>query len=333
MTITLSRRNVIAALGGAAVTWPLMARPQTAQEASRIGVLWHAANEEEEAIYLGAVRRGLSDLGYFEGKNITLENRFPAEIPERFVRLAAELAELNVNVLVAINRLAALAAQRATKTIPIVFVAVPDPVGSQLVASLAHPGGNITGLSNFAHDLTAKRIEFLKAVIPSVSNVALLINPNDKGSSQRYIEEAQNAATKLELNVRPVEIRAPGDLVQAFSKMQSDRVDGVAVSQDGLFFQTRKEIADLAMTHRLPTIVYSRETLEAGALASYGPSNYEIFRRSGYYIDKMLKGTKPEDFPVEQPTKFEFIINLKTANLLDLQIPFSLLIRADEVIE
>src|SRR5215471_3534996 len=163
----IRRREFIALLAGTAATWPrlLSAQPRL----PRVGILWHAANEEEEAIYLGAVRRGLNDFGYFEGKNIVLENRFPAEIPERFIALAAELAELKVDILVAINRNAALAAQRATATIPIVFVAVPDPVGSKLVASLNRPGGNITGLSNFAHDLTGKRVEYLKQIVPSVS--------------------------------------------------------------------------------------------------------------------------------------------------------------------
>src|SRR5262249_2517434 len=157
-------------------------------------------------------RQGLSDFGYVEGQNITLENRFPAETPERFISLAAELAALNVDILVAITRIAALAAQRATTTIPIVFVAVPDPVGSKLVASLARPGGNITGLSNFAHDLTAKRVEFLKTTVPSVSRVALLVNPNDKDSAKIYVEESRTAADKLGLILRPVEIRTRGDL-------------------------------------------------------------------------------------------------------------------------
>jgi putative tryptophan/tyrosine transport system substrate-binding protein len=330
----MRRREFIATLVGAATAAiPLAARGQTTAKMPKIGVLWHAATEEEEAVYLAAVRRGLSDFGYFEGKNIVLENRYPAEVPERFISLAADLATLKVDVLVAINRIAALAAQRATSTIPIVFVAIPDPVGSKLVASLARPGGNITGLSNFAHDLTSKRVEHLKEFVPSVSKVALLVNPNDKDSARRNIEEAQSAADKLGLALHPVEIRAAGDLAPAFSKMREDRINGVVVAQDGLFFATRKDIADLALAHHLPLAVYSRETVEAGALASYGPSNLNIFRRSGYYIDKILKGTKPLDLPVEQPTKFEFIINLKTAKALGLAVPPTLLSNADDVIE
>ena len=268
-----------------------------------------------------------------KAKTSFLENRFPAERPERFISLAAELAVLKVDILVAINRTAALAAQGATTTIPIIFVAVPDPVGSKLVASLARPGGNITGLSNFAHDLTAKRLEFLKEVVPSMSHVAVLTNPNDKDSSQRYIDEAQTATAKLAIKLFPVGVRAPSDLVPAFAKMREHQVNGVVVAQDGLFFVTRKEIADLALKHHLPLAVYSRETVEAGALASYGPSNYGIFRRSAYYIDKILKGTKPAELPVEQPTKFESIINLKTAKALSLEVPPTLLARVDEVIE
>ena len=327
----MRRREFIALLAGTAATWPrlLSAQPRL----PRVGILWHAANEEEEAIYLGAVRRGLSDFGYVEGKNIILENRFPAEIPERFISLAADLAAIKVDILVAINRIAALAAQRATTTIPIIFVAVPDPVGAKLVASLAHPGGNITGLSNFATDLTAKRIELLKEIVPSMSHVALLVNPNDKDTSRVYTEEAQRAVKKLEITLYPVEVRSPSDLEPAFLKMRDRQVDGIAVSQDGLFYATRKNIADLALNHRLPTAVYSRETVDAGALASYGPSNYGIFRRSGYYIDKILKGAKPSKFPVEQPAKFEFIVNLKTAKALGLEVPPTLRARADEVIE
>jgi len=294
---------------------------------------WHAANAEEEKFPLSQFRLGLQDVGYVEGKNIILENRFPAEQPDRFEVLAAELVQINVDIMFTVTRLAALAAQRATKTIPIVFMAVADPVGSKLVDSLARPGGNITGLTNFAYDLTAKRVEFLKAVVPTVSHVALLVNPNDRDSAKTYIEESHAATNKLGLVLQPVEVRTSGDLLSAFSKTIDDQVDGVVVSQDGLFYAARKVIADLAFARKLPLAVYSRETLDAGALLSYGPSNYRIFRASGAYIDKILKGAKPADLPVEQPTKFEFIINLKTAKSIGIDVPPMLLTRADEVIE
>jgi len=337
----MRRREFISLLNGAAA-WPLIARAQQASDGiypkpggktPRIGILWHAGSAEEEAVFLRAVRQGLSDFGYVEGKNIVLENRFPAEKPERFISLAAELVALDVDILVAITRLGALAAQRATNRIPIVFVFVPDPVGSKLVASLARPGGNITGLSNFAHDVTAKRIELLKAFVPSVSRVALLVNPSDKDNARKYVEEAQAAGGNLGLMLQAVEIKDAADLVPAFSKMDEDKVDGVVGTQDGLFYVERKNIADLAIAHRLPLVMYSRETVEAGALGAYGPNTYNIFRRAGFYVDKIIKGAAPADLPVEQPTKLEFIINLKTAKTLGLTIPPTLLARADEVID
>jgi len=204
---------------------------------------------------------------------------------------------------------------------PVVFIYVPDPVGDKFVASLAHPGGNITGLSNFAYGLAAKRVEYLKAIVPSLSRVALLVNPNDKENVRRNVEESQAAAEKLKLLVRPMEIRKLDEIAPAFSQMPSDKIDGVIVLQDGLFFANSQAIADLALSHRLPTITYSRETLEAGALASYGPSSIALFRRAGAYIDKILKGEKPADLPVELPTTFELLINRKIAEALGLTLP------------
>ena len=329
----MRRRDFIALVGGATAAWPLTAQGQQARKISAVGVLWHAGSAEEEGIYPVALRQGLKDFGYVEGQNILLEERFPEEIPERFYSLATELVALKVDVLVAINRLDALAAQRATSNIPIVFVYVSDPVGSKLVDSLAHPGGNITGLSNFAADLTAKRVEDLKMIVPGLLRVALFVNPDDKESARRYVEEGQAAAKKLDLVVRPFEIRSPSELTPTFPKMRNEQIDGIVVTQDGLFYSTRKDIADLALANRLPTIVYSRETVQVGALASYGPNNYEIFRRAGYYIDKILKGTIPADLPVEQPTKFEFIVNRKTANALGIPLPQTVLVVADDVIE
>ena len=268
-----------------------------------------------------------------DGKNIIMEHRYAAEMPERFASLAAELAALKVDMLVANNRLAALAAQHATTTIPIVFIAVPDPVGAGLVASLARPGGNITGLSNFAHDLTAKRVQYLKGIVSRVARVGLLVNPNDRDGTRVYVAEAQNAARELELAIIPIEVRGPSDIEPAFSKIRDNQVDGRVVCQDGLFFSKRKEIAELALAQHLPAAVYSRETVAAGALASYGPDNYGIFRRTGYYVDKILKGAKPSELPVEQPTKFEFIINRNTAKALNLTIPQAMLATADDVLE
>ena len=200
------RRREFITLPGGGVAWPHVAAAQQTRTLPRIGVLWHASSAEEEAVYLKALRQGLSDVGYVEGRNITLENRFPAEQPERFVKQAVELANLKVDVLVAVTRLAALAAQRATTKIPVVFVAVPDPISTKLVASLARPGGNITGLSNMALDLTAKRLEFLKLTVPRVNRIALIVNGNDQNGMNQYIDECQRIANRLGVNVVPVEV-------------------------------------------------------------------------------------------------------------------------------
>ena len=334
MPFHAARRQFLALIGSALVAWSAGADAQQASgKIPRIGVLWHAGSAEEEGIYFETLRKGLRDLGYVEGQTIALEHRFPDEQYERFFTMAAELAALRVDVLVAAGRLAALAVQRATTSIPIVFIAVPDPVGSKLVTSLANPGGNITGVSNFARALSAKRLEFLKLIEPNVTRVGLLINANDPIAAQHYIEESQNAAERLKLVLQVVEIRTANDLIPAFSRMSSDRVNGVAVSQDGLFYARKKEIADLARAHRLPMVVYSRETVAAGALISYGPNNSLLFYRAATYVDKILKGAKPSKLPVEQPTKFEFILNLNTARALGIDVPQTLLSYVDEVIE
>jgi putative ABC transport system substrate-binding protein len=276
---------------------------------------------------------GFKELGYVDGKTIVLEHRFPNEIPERFVSLAVELAALKPDVLVAVTRPAAIAAQRATTTIPIVFVVVPDPVGTKLVNSLARPGGNVTGLTHIAVELSGKRLAFFKEAFPRASRAALVLNGNDVPGMQRYIDEFQAAAVALSVSVRPVEVRSLGDFESAFDTIFAERLDGVILPADGLFYQGRMRLAQLALQRRLPLVVYSRETLEAGALMSYGTDQRAIFRRAAVYVDKIIKGERPGDFPVEQPTKFEFLVNLKTAKALDLMFPEMLLACADEVIE
>jgi putative tryptophan/tyrosine transport system substrate-binding protein len=296
-------------------------------------VLWHAGSAEEEAIYLGAFLEGLKGLGYIDGKTIVLEQRFPNEIPERFISLAAELAALKPDVLVAVTRPAAMAAQRATTIIPTVFVVVPDPVGTKLVSSLARPGGNITGLTHIAVELSAKRLALFKEAFPVASRAALLVNANDPQGMRRYIDESQAAAGALGVTLRPIEVRSLGEFGQAFDKIVTERLEGVVVPADGLFYQGRVLLAQSALQRRLPLIVYSRETLEAGALMSYGADQRTIFRRAAAYIDKILKGENPANLPVEQPTKFETLINLKTAKALGVKFSDNLLSLADEVIE
>ena len=313
---------------------PLAARAQQpTKKTPRVGVLWHAGSVEEEAIYLGALLEGLTGLGYIDGKTIALEHRFPNEQPERFVSLAAELAALKPDVLIAVTQQAAVAAQRATTTIPIVFIVVPDPVGVKLVNSLSRPGGNITGLTHIAVELSGKRLAVFKEAFPRMTRVALLVNANDPQTTKRYIDETNAAATGLGLDVQPVEVRSLTDFDQAFDRIVEGRLEGVAVPADPLFYQGRSLMAQTAITRRLPLMVYSRETLEAGALMSYGTDQRRIFRRAAVYVDKILKGEKPADLPVEQPTKFEFLINNKTAKAIGYTISESLLLRADEVIE
>jgi putative ABC transport system substrate-binding protein len=327
----IARRDFLMLLGGAAAAWPLAARAQQGA-LPRIGILWHAANAEEEGPYLAAVIGGLRELGYVDGRNIRLENRFPNEMPERFASMAAELVSLRPNVLLASGAAAAIAAKNATATTPVVFMVVPDPVASNLVDGLARPGGNVTGLSNFAVQLSAKRIEYLKEAIPALSRVALLINPNVQ-ITRRYIEESEIAARQLGLTTTLIEARSVDDLEGAFDAAVMARAQAVAVNADGLFFAGRTIVAKLANARGLPTCVYSRETLEAGALMSYGPDQRAIFRRAAVYADKIIKGANPADLPVEQPTKFELLINLKTAKALRFEMPPLLLARADEVIE
>jgi putative ABC transport system substrate-binding protein len=327
----VGRREFIALLGGAAA-WPTWAGGQTQGKIPTVGVLWHAANAEEEKFPLAQFRAGLQDIGYVEGRNIILENRFPAEQPERFYALADELARIKVDILFAVTRLAALAAQRATKTIPIVFMAVADPVGSKLVDTLARPGGNITGLANMALELTPKRFELLKEVV-GLSKAALLVNATDPAAG-RYVELSNMAVGPLGVTVEPIEVRTPDDFERAFSGISEKGLQGVVTTQDGLIYNEQPRMIRLALQHRLPLIGYSREMAVNGALMSYGPNNAAMFRRAGTFVDKILKGTKgPGDLPVEQPTKFELFINLKTAKALGLDISPLILSRADEVIE
>src|SRR3954464_12490265 len=249
----MRRRNFIACVGGAA-TWPLATRAQQPRKMHRIGVLWHGANAEEEAIYLAALRQGLRDFGYVEGQNVVLEMRFPAEQYEQFFVLAAELAQQKVDVLVSAAGIAAVACHRATNTIPIVSVNVPDPVGRKLVASLNQPGGKLTGLSNMAVELTRKRIELAKEMIKDLSRVALLVNTADEIGSSAYIAQGGAASSELGISVVPVGVRGVNDLEGAISRINTEGFQGIIVTHDGLFYVQRKRLADLALERRLPTI-------------------------------------------------------------------------------
>lgn len=320
------------ALGGAAA-FPFAARAQQSNRPPVVGILWHAGSEQEEAIFLGAFRRGLRDLGYVEGRNIVLVNTYAAEQYERFASNATELVVQKVDVIVAVTRPAALAAQQATKIIPIVAVVVPDPVASGLVKSLARPGGNITGLSNMGVDLSAKRVELLSEAVAGLHRVVLLVNSEDADLARQFVADSRAAAALLQFEAQVIDVRAPEDLAPAFAKMPPSERVGVIVNNDPMLLNERERIADLAIARGLPTMVFMGPMVRAGGLMSYGPNIPAIFRRSASLVDKILKGTHPADLPVEQPTDYELVINLKTAKALGLTIPPTLLARADEVIE
>jgi putative tryptophan/tyrosine transport system substrate-binding protein len=328
-----SRRKFIVAIGASALAAPLMSfAQQPTGKIPRVGFLWHAASVEEEGPYYEAVIQGFKELGYAHGQNIVLEHRFPNEEPEKFRSMAAELVALKPDVILASGGSASVAAKNATSTIPVVFVVVPDPIGSKLVDNLARPSGNVTGLTNFGVQLAAKRLEYLHEIIPNRTRIALLVNSNVQNTRQ-FIEENEAAAAKLGVTVQAFDARTQTELPRAFEAMIKARMQAVAPNAGGGFFQWRFDIGKLALTHRLPVCAISREVLEAGALISYGPDQRAIFRRATVYADKILKGAKPSELPVEQPTRFEFLINGKTAKTLGIKIPNSILLRADKVVE
>ena len=329
----MTRRDVIALLCGAVIVVPGAAWAQQKTKVFRVGVLWHAANEQEEAPFLNALREGLRDLGYIEGSTLILENRFAAEQYERFERNAIELVASKVDMLIATALPAVVAAQRASKTLPIVFVAVPDPVGLNIVASLARPGGNTTGLTHIATDLTAKRIEIFKEMRPGLSRLALLVNRSDPTLARRNIDEAQTAARHFNIVIHGIEVGGPKDFERAFAAIDQAHVDGVVTGVDPMFTIERNRIAQWSLARHLPMMGHNSLMTKAGGLMSFAADLPTVFRRSAAYVDKILKGKSPGELPVEQPTRFQLVINLKTAKALDLEVPPTLLARADEVIE
>jgi putative ABC transport system substrate-binding protein len=329
----IGRRDFLTVLGGTAAAWPLAARAQRSPgKIPVVGVLWHAGSAEEEDVYLSVLRKAFRDLGYIEGKNVQLEHRFPAENPDRFRTLARELVESKVDAIIAVSALGAIELKKLTSTVPIVFVVVADPVGLGLVESLARPGGNATGLSLMTIDLSGKRLALLKETLPTLSRVALLVDPTDP-FKQRSIKANQVAAEALGISIWPAEVAAPNDVEPVFAKIVQDRADGVVIGTGPLLFNLRERIGASVMAHRLPALAYIAEEVPPGLLMSYGQDFPDYFRRAAAYIDKILKGAKPTDLPVEQPTQFKLLFNLKTAKVLGITIPPTLLARADEVIE
>ena len=331
MASHIGRRKFLATLLGSAAAWPLAARAQQGGRIPRIGFLWHAGSREEESPNIEAVIEGFAKLGYVEGRNIILEHRFPNEEPERFRTMAAELVALNVDVLM-VTATGASYLRDATTKIPIVFVSVPDPVSMKLVQSLARPGGNMTGLSNFGEELAAKRLQLLKELVPGLSRVALLVN-RDLLSKGFYIEGSRMAADKLGLAVQVFELTSMEDLEPTFDAMVQAGMQAVTLAQGGFAFSRRATVAKLALARRLALCAYSKTTFDAGALMAYGPNSLDAFRRMAVYVDKILKGAQPSELPVEQPTSFELFINLRVAKTLGLDVPVHLQQIADEVIE
>ncbi|MDA9427135.1 ABC transporter substrate-binding protein [Bradyrhizobium sp. CCBAU 53380] len=326
----MKRREFITLLGGAA-TWPLSARAQQRRKVARVGVLWHAGSAEQEAVFLRPLLQGMAELGYVEGQNVIYEHRFAAEQPERFKAMAAELAQLNLDAIITSAPAASYAAKLATTTIPIVFIVVPDPVEGGLVDSLSRPGGNSTGYA--VVDVSPKRLQLFKESLPGLSRVALLINPDNRSTAQRFVDHAQAAGDPLNLTVQPVEVLGPQGFERAFSQIPRDRKTGAMTVFDSMFFNERRKMAQIARAHGVPVMAPTDVYVTAGLLMSYGPNLVDLYRRAGLYVDKILKGEKPGTLPVEQPVKYDFIVNLKTARAIGLDLPPSLLARADEVIE
>ena len=327
MASYIERRKFLATLGGAAAAWPLAARAQQAMPA--VGYLG-TTTPSTAGQWTAAFVQRLRDLGWIESRNVKIEYRWAEGRSERFAEIAAEFVRLKVDVIVT-SGAAVLAAKQTTSVIPIVFAAASDPVGGGLVASLAHPGGNVAGLSIQATDLATKRLQLLREVVPDLRRLAMMANA---GYPAAVLEESevQAAAHTLGLEVATLEIRQAEDIAPAFEALQA-RADALYVVSEPLVNTYRIRVNNLALGARLPTMHGFRELVEAGGLMSYGPNFPDLYRRAADYVDKILRGAKPAELPVEQPTKFDLVINLTTAKALGLEVPPTLLARADEVIE
>jgi putative ABC transport system substrate-binding protein len=320
----LKRREFITLLGGAAA-WPLAARAQQAEEAPRIGII-------DDAPIWDHLRQGLRDLGYVEGRNIAIEYRSAGGNFDRLRRAAVELAAVPVNVIVAFGSTATRAARQATSTIPIVMIGIGDPVRAGFVKNLARPDGNITGTTNLGPDLIGKRMEILKECVPGLARVAFLWNP-DNDSNLAFLEELIIAVPALGLQLISVPLRTSNDFNAVFAAMMQRRPNAFVTTSDPLIQLHIGQIIDFMVEHRLPSMYQTKENVRAGGLIAYGPSLPDLFRRSAWYVHRILQGAKPADLPVEQPTKFELSINLRTARALGLTVPQTLISVADELIE
>lgn len=325
----VARRTFIAMLTGGLLAAPRAARAQPAGKTYRIGVL-ESIPEALNTANLDALRRGLHDLGYVEGRNLVIEYRSADGRAERFPDLAAELVRLKVDLIVTRGTPATRAAKNATGTIPVVMATMGDP--HTVVASFTHPGGNITGVTTFSTELTAKRIEILKELVPGLSRVALLHNMSNPAAPPEW-DETRTAARSLGLRAELLDVRSQGDLGRAFELATRQRVDALVIGLDGLTQMHRQAIVDLVARNRLPAAYPAREFVEAGGLMAYAVNYPDLYFRFARFADKIFKGARPADLPVEQPTKFELVINLRTARALGLTIPKSVALRADQMIQ
>jgi len=324
----MRRREFITLLGGATVTWPRSACAQQTRRLVRIGFLTLASGPTPS---MKGFQHGLQQLGYVEGQNLVLIYRWADGRRDRLADLASELLQLNVDVIASNTTEAILAIRDLNNTIPIVMTAVSDPIGNRLVASFARPGGNITGVTLFSTELAGKRLELLKEVVPQLARVGLLVE-RDHPPTATFVTETQAAAKPLNLALQIFEVR-PEEIPEGFRSIEKEHPDALIVQQTAWFTSHAREIADLAINLHLPTVSQLREFIEVGGLLAYGPSVYALGERAAWYVDRILKGTRPAELPVEQPTKFELIVNLKTAKALGLTIPGTMLARADELIE
>ncbi|HEY8873771.1 MAG TPA: ABC transporter substrate-binding protein [Stellaceae bacterium] len=327
----MRRRQLMLLLGGAAITSPLSARAQ--QKAMPVVGFFSTGAADLPAAYLAAFRQGLGETGYVEGQNVAIEYRWAEDHYDRLPALVADLVSRNVDLILSWGGLVgALAAKRATTTIPIVFTNVGDPIGGGLVASLARPGGNITGFSILTSELTAKRLELLSELVPQARVIALLVNPSNP-LTERVVEDAQRAARARGVQLDVLRASTDSEIDAAFAALVQQPAGALVVAGDSLLFSRRDKLVGLASRHAVPTIYTSREAALAGGLISYGTNYKNDLREAGIYAGRIFKGEKPADLPVQAPTKFELVINLKTAKALGLAVPQALLARADEVIE
>jgi len=326
----MNRRTFLCGLTLGTLALPLAAEAQQAGKVYRIGFLWDSPAAFQDAI--DAFRQGLRDLGYVEARNLTIEYRWAEGKPERMRQLAEELVGLKVDVIIAPSSIYTGAAKRATSTIPIIFVSHADPLGSGHVASLGRPGGNITGLSLMMTETNVKGLELLKEAVPGLARVAVVWDPATP-SHGPGLKAVEAAGPTLGLRIQSVAVRSATEFDSAFSAIVRERAGGVLVLSTPLYIAGANRLAELALTHKLPSLFGPKHHVSAGGLMSYSPDRADLWRRGAIYVDKILKGAKPADIPVQQPTKFELVINLKTAKALGLAIPQSLLQRADEVIQ